>query len=218
LKNKEQELLNEWKKIRNNFISDGIVNIENYEKSKIKVLYILKEVNGGSNWDLRNFLDKDGGRYQTWSNIARWQYGIENYKDSDIWDKIEKIDGKFRKRQLKNISVINLKKESGKATSNMNEIWEYAWNDRDFLKKQISIYKPNIIVCCGTGEIVKKYKLVEDEFIENWAKSNSGLNYYITNSKQMIISHCHPQKRDKNRVKFETLIKTVKEIFSDQLK
>lgn len=31
----------------------------------------MKEVNGGKDWDLRKFL-YDGGRSQTWDNIARW--------------------------------------------------------------------------------------------------------------------------------------------------
>lgn len=208
----EKELFAEWCEKRKNIIPDGVVNCKQYNESKTKVLYILKEVNGGENWNLRDFLNKNGGRFQTWNNIARWQYGIENIKQQNIWDKIKDIDEDFRKTQLRKIAVVNLKKVPGKETSKMDEIWKYAWNDRELLKKQISLYSPDIVICCGTGEIVKKYKLVDNEFIENWSKSSSELDYHLTKNNRLIISHCHPQKRLDNKQKYIPLIKTIEEI------
>ena len=207
----QNEIFDEWKEKRNNIIPDGIVNIGKYSESKIKVLYILKEVNGGKNWNLRDFLNINGGRFQTWNNIARWQYGIENFEEQNLWDKVEHIEEEFRKKQLRKIAVVNLKKVPGTETSEMSEIRKYAWNDRELLKRQISLYEPNIIVCCGTGEIVKEYKLVDNEFFKNWTKSNSNLNFHLTKNERLIISHCHPQKRLGNKEKFSPLIKTVEE-------
>jgi len=102
----EEKLFKEWRKKREKFVIDGIVNFKKYSESKIKVLYILKEVNGGGSWNLKKFLNDNGGRFQTWNNIARWQYGIEN-KEQNVWDRVKNINKDFRKTQLRNIAVIN---------------------------------------------------------------------------------------------------------------
>jgi hypothetical protein len=52
----ENELLDRWVNNCPGLIRDGVVNPEQYLNSKIKILYLLKEVNGGSDWDLRDFL------------------------------------------------------------------------------------------------------------------------------------------------------------------
>jgi hypothetical protein len=41
---KEEELFDEWKKERPGFVSDGIVQLDNYSESDFKILYLLKEV------------------------------------------------------------------------------------------------------------------------------------------------------------------------------
>ena len=53
-------------------------------------LFLLKEVNGGEDWDLREFL-REGGRKQTWDNVTRWVIGI-NHLERDIpWKELETI-------------------------------------------------------------------------------------------------------------------------------
>ena len=96
-------------KKRSNFIPDGIVNYEIYNDRSVKVLYILKEVNGGKDWDLRSFL-RNGGDWRTWNNIVRWQFGIEGEEVEKSFNNIEKVTQNIRKRYLNKIAVINLKK------------------------------------------------------------------------------------------------------------
>ncbi len=212
MKIEEEKLFEVWKKTRKDFIPDGLVKEDEYKGALIKVLYILKEVNGGRGWDLRKHLRENHSRVQTWKNIARWQYGIEHYLEKNIWEKVKQIDDEFRHDQLKKIAVVNLKKESGKATANNADIRKYAWDDRELLKQQISIYQPNIIICCGTGEIVKEFKLVGSEFFETWKNSSAKLEYHITKNGVVILNHCHPQKRSKDKDKFIPLIETLIEL------
>ena len=40
---KEEELFDEWKKERPGFVSDGIVQLDNYVESEFKILYLLKK-------------------------------------------------------------------------------------------------------------------------------------------------------------------------------
>lgn len=207
----QNDIFDEWRKKRKNIIPDGIVNIKIYSKAKIKVLYLLKEVNGGKDWNLRDYLNNNASRFQTWNNIARWQYAIENFQEDNLWSKVQNVNEEFRKEQVRKIAVINLKKVPGTEKSKMAEIRKFAWNDRELLKRQISLCEPDIVVCCGTGEIVKEFKLVDNEYFKNWSKSSANIEFHLTKKNSLIISHCHPQKWTSDQEKFDPLIKTVQE-------
>ena len=81
----EEKLFDEWQEkekleynIENKkiFVRDGLVDEESYFKAPVKILYLLKEVNGGDkDWDLREFI-RGGGQAYTWNNITRWTKGI----------------------------------------------------------------------------------------------------------------------------------------------
>lgn len=88
MREQEKVLFAEWKFKRPKLITDGVINEKKYNDSTLKVLYILKEVNGGENWDLREFLEK-GGQAKTWNNIARWQYGIRNQQREISWSEVK---------------------------------------------------------------------------------------------------------------------------------
>lgn len=214
MKNKENSLFKEWKAESLKFIPDGVVDEAVYIGTKQKVLFILKEVNGGENWDLRTFL-KNGGRKQTWNNIALWQFGIQNIKNNYTWkDLKKKLNKNFRIEQLNSIVALNIKKEAGGHTSNSKEIWKYANKKRnkEFLRRQIKIYNPHIIICCGTptADIVKSYQLVEK--FEKWKLSTLGIKYHITEDNEIIINYCHPAARIDDNFKYFPLIDTIKEI------
>lgn len=90
-------------------VEDGIIDEAEYKATKYKILYVMKEVNGGEGWNLKEFL-KDGGRPQTWNNIARWTEGILSLENDFKWDYLESNNKDRRKIMLKKIGSINLKK------------------------------------------------------------------------------------------------------------
>jgi len=209
IKNNENDLFKKWKEKRPNLITDGIVNLDTYLDNPIKVIYILKEVNGGKNWDLREFL-RNGARWRTWNNIVRWQFGIETENSIEHFSKISYVNNDTRKKYLSRLAVINLKKEPGGGNSNMSEIWNYSWNDKDYLKEQIELYKPDVVICCGTGEIVKEHKLING--IIYWNSTTNGINY-STNEKTIVIDYFHPQQyRIKKKKLYDDLISAYNEI------
>jgi hypothetical protein len=69
-KDAQDKLFKEWKLGCDKFVSDGIVNEEEYANSKYNILYLLKEVNGGESWDLCDFLYR-GGRSDSWQDLQR---------------------------------------------------------------------------------------------------------------------------------------------------
>jgi hypothetical protein len=134
-------------------ISDGIVNIEEYFNSKIKILWVLKEAydsdgksNGEiqGNWSLTeimgkpNFLDLVGRSRKTWEPIVYASWGILNdfakYDDMDyIRDKPEMVS------ILRKIAFINIQKIAAESTSK-NSLIEKSYNQhRNILLKQIEI-------------------------------------------------------------------------------
>lgn len=97
------------KKIFPNIISDGVVDENQFLNARYKIVYILKEVNSeGDPWDLCKFLYDEGGRYQTWDNIARWTKGILNWSTLNDYNKDHNKERRLK--YLKKIAAINLKK------------------------------------------------------------------------------------------------------------
>jgi hypothetical protein len=205
-------LLEEWRKHRPGMVSDGIVDEETYAGSEVKILYILKEVHddsGKGKWDLRDFL-KDGapGHGQTWNNVARWQYGIENIDREVSWEMADK--NLTDKRDIfRRIAAINLKKEAGTGVAHPEEIRKYAQQDRELLQRQIELCRPDVIVCCGTGDVVKELQLAGD--FKVWRTSITGVEYAVVEN-QIIFNFCHPNARVDAKEKFFLLTETYKRV------
>jgi hypothetical protein len=209
----EEELFAKWK-TQDNWVKDGAVDPDFFTDSNPKVLYLLKEANGGKdeNWkggDLRCYLNNDAARWQTWNTVARWQYAIAHLKEDIDWNKVDRISTTFRKTLLKNAVVINLKKVPGDQQSNMKEIKVFAQRDKDFIKEQISIYKPHIVICGGTGNIVKELGLLGS--FSKWDTSSRGVEYCIINN-TTILNYKHPGVRTSKKKLFWDVAHTLREV------
>lgn len=127
---------------------DGIFDVEKFRAPhNPHILFVLKEVNKFKKGDLRMML-KEGPAFQMWHTIARWSAGLI-YKFPE-YDEI----GKYMKESLSRVAAINLKKASGEAIADMSIINAYAYNDKKFLIEQINQIGPNIIIACGTFDIL----------------------------------------------------------------
>jgi len=205
IQEKENELFERWKKERTEYVpfnEDGVVNPEQWEKTSPKIVFILRDTNEYKS-DLRNFL-KEGGRGHTWNNIVRWAEIILYNEYSNRIDDNEysnRIDGNHRKKVLSSICAVNLKKQSGKGSSNLEDIKEAAKNDRCFIKEQLELYQPDIVIACGFGKVQTASLLKEviygDAYSE-WLNVNE-LYYYrterINKDKPIyVISMPHPSR------------------------
>lgn len=209
---RQNALFEEWKTGRDNFVTDGVVDETAYRNAKKKVLFLLKEVNGGENWDLCQYV-RDGGRSYTWDNVARWVEGIERLDEEIPWSELSKnskSNQQRREEQLKKICVVNVKKKPGKETSVWEEIEAAGEADAEFLKKQIAIYEPEIIVCCGTDAIYSKY-LAENKI--KWKMTRRGI-WYAQDGRRIVIAYLHPNARLANNFMYYSLIDAVKELLS----
>ena len=209
----EEEFLDEWAKELPGFIKDGVVNPQEYFSVKYKILFLLKEVNGGKDWDLRDYL-MEGGRKQTWDNGSRWVEGILNLDRETPWQDIDEVDEEYRKKWLNKIAAVNVKKVSGGHTSDMKEIYRFARENAERLCRQINMYEPDIVICGGTEGCYF------DEIVEyddpKWEMTSRGIWYVVEPSKRIVISYLHPEARVKDCLLYYGLIDAVREIVAKE--
>lgn len=203
---REQRLFEEWRLECPGLIPDGLVDEEQYDSSPRKLLFLMKEVNGGRDWDLRDFL-RAGGRPATWDNIARWTQGLHNLDREYGWAELERDNDARRLELLKKICVVNVKKVPGGHTSEAKQIHTAGKENAEWLRQQISIYRPELIICCGTE---RDYS----EIIGNrpdWHMTGRGV-LYAQEQDRIVISYAHPEARVRDCLLYYGLIDAAKEI------
>ena len=213
---KEQSLFNDWKGAREGFVFDGVVSATDYNKSKIKLCFVLKEVNDehGGGWDLREFI-RDGARPQSWNNITRWVKSIQS-ADRDIkWSMLEDITKEDRIEYLRSICAMNLKKSPGTHTTVRANFESVVSEDKSFIKKQYAIYDPDITVCCGTGwDLRYALDLNEGEVFE----TSRGIKWFLSATQKPVIMYAHPAARVQYSLLVYGLIDAVREIVNTTVK
>lgn len=207
MREKQRALFDEWRILHPELVTDGVVDEDAYSKSKIKILYLLKEANGGENWDLCEFI-AGGARAQTWDNITRWTMGIHNLNKDIPWNDMENISENQRKDILKSICAVNVKKTSGGYTADSKKLEEAAKEDSAFLRRQLAIYEPEIIICCGTDWLYFDYIY---NYKPEWKMTSRGI-WYVREEGKIIISYSHPEARTKECLLYYGLVDAVKEI------
>lgn len=164
------------------FKKDGIIN-EAYFKDP-RILFICKEPNDPS---------LSEGDYRVWWNdemsyafsrrIGEWAYGIMH--NFPKWNSYTDNDSHHA---LKSIAFMNVKKTGGARTTNHTEIKEYIQRDYDFIREEIAIINPSIIVCSlGLSEITRMALPV----ITDWVDTGYEVAYSKSGSR-IVVDFYHP--------------------------
>ena len=209
IESREKSLFANWKKEYDNFISDGCADCVKYAAAPVRLLFVLKEVNGGENWDLRELLN-EGARTQSWSTVARWVRNIFDLESDYTWaDLKEQSDSdNARSKYLSQICAVNLKKSPGESVADTKRIEDAAQKDKEFLKEQLQMYQADIVILCGTRE---QYQIVM-ESKAHWQMTDRGIEYYIDGKGSVVISYSHPAARISPCLLHYGLIDAIKEI------
>lgn len=133
--------------------------------------------------------------------------------DDIDFDTVEDLDKYDRKKYLAPISVINLKKTPGKTTSNDSAIDKFAKDDREFIKNQVEIYRPDLIICGGTGDIFIKNILNLDT--SSWTYVSDYLSYLIYND-TIIVKTYHSACRKSKKDLFENIVSPIRDILNNK--
>lgn len=206
IKSQEQQLFEKWRKEQNYpyFLKDGIFCEEEWNKQSIKILYVLKEANWeNGDTDLCEYLlsEVSSTYWRTWNNIVRWTQAIRT--GGDYPRNITKAD---KTKCLKTIAALNIKKVGGDAQADDEEIRRYGESDAKYIRCQIELYQPDIIICCGRGNGKNADILYNYVFSEKtpWQEPITDHNYFLcslTSGKTIpVISFRHPQIRGGHKV------------------
>ena len=207
------ELFDEWRVGRSGFSEDGIVNYAAYQSAGLKILYLLKETNveDGDGIDLVDFLRGDViKRKATWNNVARWTKGILFGRPLP-WRDLEHIEPE-KLGLLAQIAVLNVKKSSGGHTASWKEVKAAAVADTDYVKRQVELIDPDLIISCGS--VVTSFvneQLVDSDWTRttfNGIKCNHALG-------KPHIAYLHPNARVWDEVLYYGLINAVRELISE---
>lgn len=191
IKEKEDIMFAELKLKNPAIIDDGLADENSYLSAPLKIVYVLKEVNGGTDWSLREYLAA-GGRAQTWNNIARWTEAIFKIDKELPWSYWEKNTGERRNEFLKKIGAVNVKKTSGGHTSDNKEVYKAAIDNGKILSQQLEWYAPDILICCGTGQAFVDACYQDSK--PRWKRTSRGIPYFV-DGKMTVLSFSHPEAR-----------------------
>lgn len=228
IKELEDALFSEWKllwkkdiasDVNSCFVTDGVVNEEIWNLSKIKVLYFLKEVNGADEeWDERDYLLRYNtdevyrkNHSQTIATIIKWQYGI-NYGKTVTWQELEETtqDEELQTKLLSQIALVNIKKTAGKGTVNWNDFDAYIKipDNKEKLIQQMEIYNPDLVICGSTAWYFKQMYGWKEK---DWKITSRGVRYR-QEGKTTYIDFYHPNNRGPKSLVYYGLLDTLEEL------
>lgn len=157
--NAYQLLLNKWQKDRPNykkFCSDEILVPKEWETSKSKILFLLKETYADF-IDITGELGPKGTSKTFWRKMKLWTYVIDELIENRNPDP-NKI-GEIKEEPNDTIAYVNLKKnveEKANPYSEDTDIMQYVENDKEYLVEQIKMINPKIILCRSTFKFAQK--------------------------------------------------------------
>lgn len=221
LKEQERQLFQRWKAEQSysSFISDGIFDESLWAQQPVKVTFVMKEANWeNGNADLCQWLleEHKGSYWKTWNNIARWSQAL--LAGGEYPRRVSKAD---KTDWLSRVSFLNLKKVGGGRRTDNSVLREFAARDASYIREQLSLYAPDILICCGwwvVADILYQDVLPKDA-LGPWQKTSGGFDYFrgqLGGKEIPVVSFYHPQRIASHAV-FEEWYEHMKKIGSELL-
>lgn len=186
-------------------VFDGITDYDQFGKSGLKILWIMKEANHTKpvSFDLRDF-HKDVRIYSKWRRtykvIIKTTYGIIHNLDYNEIQNEADISG-----ILSETAFINVKKTGGSSLSNWTQIANHYVRNKEVILEQVACIEPDIIINCSRiFQVFQDLAQTEHQSIGhfNIAKTKYG----------SIINAYHPNQRKINQEQYYKWIKQCVEL------
>lgn len=210
-----KELLTDNRELLGNAIAiDGVVDEQRYLSSKIRTMFLLKEVNYPSmnkDWLFIEAVKQTANDSSSWNwpNICLWMEALL-HPESSYTDCTE-ANGTPKKEKLLQhlleIGLVNIKKTPGGSSSNDEEIWDAVSHYGELVRQEIEeIIRPQIVICGGTFQYAKKIiREAEPKMLP------AGTMYFIHNQ-IFYLQFVHPSWFSVNR---NILFAYAKAVFND---
>lgn len=169
--------------------------------SSKRIMFLMKDTNGNPNQDYREWLGRQNKSIIThkfFKNIALWLLGLNSMQNDGSYTSFKKaiIPENFS-RAFDEIpfAFVNSKKESGGPKISDATLWNYCLTFGSYLKQQVDVLQPNIIICGGgTHSTVLRIaeKIIYPEL--DFKKINSWI-YHNDIKDIVLINSYHPSAR-----------------------
>jgi hypothetical protein len=163
-------------------VEDGPLDPNKYRESQIKVLHLLKEPTE-PNKSLRDALEKSGVSGPFWKVTAIRSYFIDNFwktKNKLTWKNIKTLTDEDLYKAVLNSAIVNVSKIRGGREISPARLLEFAKeNFNMWFIKQLQEYKPHIVICGGTYDVVVKQCIKKGISIEE-DEISTGMKYFKT--------------------------------------
>ena len=190
---------------KSRFVRCGIVDEETYNKSRTKVLWLLKDPNDPKEqyrnndwkpWNLPeqiriNIKEKKWKGRQMWKVVGAMTYGLQQENFPSFLESYDNYESKAPNicKGLKAIAVTNLKKIEGGGSSKQDEIIISAKDDKDLWSEEIRIMAPDLVVCGGTYNFIKGLLKLSKQNIQ---AGSEYATHYFGGHKCLLLSMYHP--------------------------
>ncbi|MDR0414187.1 MAG: hypothetical protein LBH84_02060 [Prevotellaceae bacterium] len=154
-----------------------------------RILFLLKDANSNPDCDIREFYM--AGNLLFNRSLAYWFYGLlafDEKNDAPDYHSITK-DQAFDTFHKKPFAIVNCKKESGTSTIATEILQQHIDSYTHFIKEEIDILAPDIIVCGGGSSRLKNF--VAEKIYPDLKPVNSWIFFDEGNNKVVIDSY-HP--------------------------
>ena len=219
-------LFNEWRNQRkyDNFVADGIIDTKFWSKSNKKILYILKEAyDNPGDGDICKYIKNEGincFKSSIFRRVALWSYGFQHTTEKEIfpYKYFESFDKNDLFNTLRSVAWLNLKKhDEGNRISSDVAISSYTEKDSDFIKKEIELINPDIIICGNVFDIL--YKHIINKGLLSSKDRNPNWYYYekIGNKEYLILDYYHPSNNYHNFMNYYGLMCSYQQAIKSKL-
>jgi hypothetical protein len=190
-----------WNKNDRVFLPDGAM--PDFAAQPFRLVFALKEGNDpDGSWviedkgDLREAWSWGFAQVNTWQQLARWADFIlrgGTAKQSTA------LSTEATTAVLKKIACFNLKKQPGGSAEKYGQVRKAAKEDALFIKEQISLYQPHLIVCCGTFSILEEIFDISADRRYSYKDMITGddMNFFNGPALCRVMDFWHPQQRKK---------------------
>lgn len=135
------------------FVRDGIINLENWKKQKVRICFLLNEA--GGRFDMEHYPDgfdlaaewnEKGAFSKFMFKLAVWTKAIQDsFNAPSTYVKQDVVN--MRNELIRSIAVVNIKKSDGQRRSNFEVLQRFASEDAEEIKHELELVNPNIIIC-----------------------------------------------------------------------
>ena len=171
---------------------------ELWDNAKKRVLFLCKDLNNDKDAaDIREWnCHKTGENIKAlfYKNMAYWLYGLLNVNENGFAPEFETLTDEiitdfFDKTSF---AYVNCKKEAGVEKISDTDLQCHIDLYKDFIKQEIEILNPDIIVCGGGSSIIKNF--VGEEIYTDIEKIDGSNNwiYYSKKNNKVVIDSYHP--------------------------